>query len=76
MGIDITKRVAAQEALVKSQKRYRRVVENANDGIIITQGDVIVFHNKRAESLTGYSKEELRQIPFMDIVLPFPVSVK
>ncbi len=70
MGIDITERKASEEALKKSQEQYRGVVENANDAIIILQDGMIVFHNKRTETLMGYSGKELSEIPFINFVVP------
>ncbi|RJP85869.1 MAG: PAS domain S-box protein [Desulfobacteraceae bacterium] len=70
MGIDITDRKKAEESLKISQELYRQVVENANDAIIILQDGMIVFHNSRTETLTGYSKEELVRIPFISFVIP------
>jgi len=66
---DITERKAAEEALKRSQDQYREVVENANDAIIIVQDGMIVFHNTRAETLTGYSKKELAETPFASFVV-------
>jgi PAS domain S-box-containing protein len=65
---DATKRYEAEEALKKSQELYRAVVENANDAIIIIQDGLIVFNNTRAETLTGYSKEDSTSTPFLDYV--------
>lgn len=70
MGIDITERKASEEALKRSQEQYRGVVENANDAIIILQDGLIVFNNIRAETLSGYSAEELAKIPFINFIIP------
>lgn len=69
MGVDITQIKEAEDALRKSHQQYRDVVENASDAIIILQDDRIVFHNQRAETLTGYSGDELADIPFADFVV-------
>jgi PAS domain S-box-containing protein len=70
MGIDISERKISEEALNRSREQYREVVENANDAIIILQDGLIVFHNQRAETLTGYTGEELARTPFIEFVNP------
>jgi len=57
---DVTKRKFAEFALVESEARYRELVESANS--IILRLDIngeIIFINKHAEELFGYSKGEL-----------------
>ncbi len=66
---DISERKAAETELKRSHEQYRSVVENANDAIIIIQDGIIVFHNQKAEILTGLSPEE-GVYPFIDFVHP------
>ncbi len=65
---DVTDRMRTQEALRESQEKYRLVVENANDGIIILQDGVIKFANPQAEVLSGYTAAELPAVPFINYV--------
>lgn len=40
------------------EKKYESVVENANDGITITQDGKFIFVNKKMAEMTGYTVEE------------------
>ncbi|WP_439181660.1 PAS domain S-box protein [Carboxylicivirga taeanensis] len=57
---DITEYRHAQKALIDSEEKYREVVENAGDGILIgnVKGEIIEV-NKAFLNMTGYSREEL-----------------
>ncbi|MBT8367560.1 MAG: PAS domain S-box protein [Deltaproteobacteria bacterium] len=63
-------RKQAEDALLDSEKKYRRVVENANEGIIITQDGQLKFVNNQTSKLSGYSEKELRTRSFLDFVHP------
>ncbi len=69
-GQDITARKEAEHALVESEKKYRMVVENANDGILVTHGEYMDFFNPRICEFTGYDVRELKKIPFLDLIHP------
>ena len=69
VGIDISERVNSQKQLVESEEKYRTLIDQASDGIFISdeKGD---YHdvNSSAEMLTGYSKEELMKMNARDII--------
>ena len=50
---DVTERVEAIEALRRSESRFRSLVENAPDGVVILRGRRITFMNERAARLLG-----------------------
>nr|HPI86808.1 PAS domain S-box protein [Bacteroidales bacterium] len=56
---DITQRKRDEEALVRSEKRFRSLVENAFDGIYLTNGKYFYFVNEKYCEITGYSEQEL-----------------
>ena len=66
---DVTDRKLTEEALRESQEKYRLVVENANDLIIIIQDGFIKYANPKAVSVSGYTAEELADVPFNDLIL-------
>lgn len=65
---DITERKRMQEELEQSEQKYRNLVENAHDGIIITQFGKFKFVNKAFCNMVEYSEEELVDCNFLKIV--------
>ncbi len=72
---DITERKQAEKNLRESEKRYRVVVENANEAILITQNMKILFANTVAINNTGYSMEELTSMDFSDLIHPDDIGM-
>ena len=69
----ITERTADLEAsaslLRESESRYRSIVENSHDGIMIVDDDyTISFYNDEILSLSGYSPDEVRGRNFLEFV--------
>ncbi len=67
---DITELKKASHELNESEKRYRRVVENANESIIVTQEGMLKFVNNKTYEMSGYAREELMSKPFIEFVHP------
>ena len=53
---DITRRKSAEQSLMASETKYRAVMENASDAILLGTMDAwIIDANRRAEELFGYT---------------------
>ena len=67
---DISDRKKAQKALHDSENRYRSVIENAGEGIVVVQDGKLRFVNSRLTFVTGHSQEESMSRPFIEFVHP------
>ena len=57
---DITERIKAEKALNESEKKYRNIIEIANEGIMIADpSGRINFVNAKMTEMLGYSSKEL-----------------
>ena len=54
--------------LRKSEEKYRTLLENAGEAVLVAQDGVFKFGNPKAEELFGYSKEELASKPFTSFI--------
>lgn len=67
---DITELKRMQEAIRDSEKRYKLVVENAYDAIVVLQDGLIKFVNQRAAELAHSSPQDVQLRPFAEFVHP------
>lgn len=67
---DITKRKRMIDSLKKSEEKYRLLVENANEAVLVAQDGMLKFANPKAVELLGYSLEELTNSPFTQFIHP------
>jgi len=63
-------RTQAEQALLESEKKYRLVVDNANEGIVIAQDGMLKFANPTASEWSGYPGNTLETRSFLDFVHP------
>jgi len=65
---DISRRKAAERALAESEAKYRKVVENVNEGILVTAAGRILYANPRSLALTGLDDETAKSKPFIEFI--------
>ncbi|MCK9566342.1 MAG: PAS domain S-box protein, partial [Methanothrix sp.] len=66
---DITERKKAEEALRESEARYRRIVETANEGIMIMDDQFrYAFVNQKLADMLGYQPEEMLGRPVSSFI--------
>ncbi|HEX5757166.1 MAG TPA: PAS domain S-box protein, partial [Arenimonas sp.] len=61
---DIYSRKAAERALREQEEKYRLVVENGSEGILVVREARIVFANPATERLVGVPLSEMQSAPF------------
>jgi PAS domain S-box-containing protein len=66
---NITERRLAEEALRKSEEKYRLLIENSNEAIFIIMDGKIKYANLHTEQMIGYGMEDLSSISFIDLVV-------
>jgi PAS domain S-box-containing protein len=70
-GEDITEHRKADEALKKSESRYRDLFNSASDAIIIRDLDGNIFEvNESASELTGYTVDKLTKMNISQFLTP------
>ncbi|HNT34748.1 MAG TPA: PAS domain S-box protein, partial [bacterium] len=74
MAFRYVERRQADAALRESEEKYRLLVENVNDGIVIGQNDRFVFINRRFAEMLGYEPEELLMKDYRKIYTPAAVE--
>ncbi len=66
---DINERRQMEEALRKSEEKYRNLIETANEGIFSMNSEfMITYANKRTAEMMGYAQREIIGRPVMDFI--------
>ncbi len=56
--------------LRESEKKYRLLIDSANEAIVVVQGGMLKLANPITRMMTGYSQYELETIPFTGFIHP------
>ena len=67
---EITEWRAAVEAIKESESKYRVLIENAKEAIMVAQDRYWQFVNPRAEQMFGFPRTELTSRPLEDFIHP------
>lgn len=67
---DISRRRANELALRRSEERYRMVIENVAEGILVVQDGLIAFANPRTERMVGRTLDQMRAQHFAMLIHP------
>jgi len=71
MVTDISERKQAEDALRRSEEKYRRIVETANEGICMTDADnLVTYVNQKMADMLGYLPEEIVGKPLPHFFFP------
>jgi PAS domain S-box-containing protein len=69
--LDVTQRKRAEEALVRSEERFRTMVESISDVFFVTDTDsTFTYVSPSIEALSGYPPGEVVGRPYLDLVHP------
>ena len=69
-AFDVTERRRAEEALRESETKFRALAETVNVAVFILRGEKMLYVNPAAETLSGYTQEELLEMNIWDAVHP------
>ncbi len=73
---NITEQKKREDELVQSEEKYRMLIEQASDGVIIYSFDGTIYEfNEASYILMGYSKEEFAQLKLQDMFFNEPVII-
>lgn len=76
MLIDVTEKKEKEILINQTEEKYRTLVEQASDGIIVYSFDGTIYEfNKAAHDLSGYTSEEFKKLKINDLLFNEPVII-
>ena len=70
-GIDFTDKVRSQRAVKESEEKFRALIEQASDGVIIMSPEgKALYISPSVERITGYSEEKWANMDMFELVHP------
>jgi PAS domain S-box-containing protein len=70
VATDVTERKRAEEAVRESETKFRTLAETTAAATFIYEGARIRYVNSAAEALTGYTRAEMVEMNFWDVIDP------
>ena len=67
---DITRQALAQEVLQESEEKYRTLVDNIQDGVILIEKNRFLFVNEAMARMIGYTVADLIGMEFFRVIAP------
>lgn len=67
---DITDRKRAEQELRQSESRYRKLIENAGQAILVVQNGMIKYANPMLSRVMGYSLQDIYSRMFPEFIYP------
>ncbi len=67
---EIAERDQAEKALRESEEKYRLLVENAGEAILVVQDHMLKFANTKLFEMTGFTNDELVSEPLSEFIHP------
>ncbi len=70
MAEEVTSLKRMEESLRKTQERYRLLVENVGEGVLVAQEGQVKYASPKVFQLLGYRPEEIKSRTFLEYIHP------
>ena len=67
---DVTRQALAQEVLKESEEKYRTLIDNIQDGVLLIENKRFLFVNEAMARMIGYTVGEMIGMGHLDIIAP------